>query len=167
MPDLGVWSFITDIWDTLAISSLMVALTVTVHFVGLAVLMALIRQRQPLTNPQGPHFSLRVLAILFVVFGLFAIHTVEIWLYAMVYHFGLHAFHDFETSLYFSTVTFVSLGYGDVILPRDWRLVGAIEAANGVILLGWSTAFLITVIGRLRALEHEWLDHKGELPPNP
>ncbi|GBF57414.1 hypothetical protein PbB2_01081 [Candidatus Phycosocius bacilliformis] len=155
---MGVVNFITDIWDTLAVSSAMVAVTVIVHFVGLATLMLLIRQRQPLTNPSAPHFSIRVLAILFVVFGLFAIHTVEIWLYAMVYHFGLNAFQDFETALYFSTVTFVSLGYGDVILPRDWRLVGAIEAANGVILLGWSTAFLITVIGRLRSLEHEWLD---------
>jgi hypothetical protein len=162
---LGVVTFITDIWDTLAISSVMVAATVTIHFLGLATLMLMIRQRQPLANPATPHFSVRVLAILFVVFGLFAVHTVEIWLYAAVYHFGLEAFPDFETALYFSTVTFVSLGYGDVILPRDWRLVGAIEAANGVILLGWSTAFLITVIGRLRALEHEWLDHKGGESP--
>lgn len=159
---MGVANFITDIWDTLAISSFMVAVTVIIHFVGLAALMFVIRQRPPLTNPQGRYFSQRVLAILFVVFGLFAVHTLEIWLYAVVYHFGLHVFHDFETALYFSTVTFVSLGYGDVILPRDWRLVGAIEAANGVILLGWSTAFLITVIGRLRALEHEWLDHKAD-----
>lgn len=159
---MGVLNFISDIWDILAISSMMVAATVTIHFVGLAALMAMIRQRPPLTNPHGLHFPLRVLAILFVVFGLFGVHTVEIWLYAVVYHFGLHAFHDFETALYFSTVTFVSLGYGDVILPRDWRLVGAIEAANGVILLGWSTAFLITLIGRLRALEHEWLDHKAD-----
>lgn len=102
------------------------------------------------------------MAILFVVFGLFAVHTVEIWLDGVVYHFSLHAFPDFETALCFSTVTFVSLGYGDVILPRDWRLVDAIEAAKAVILLDWSTAFLITVIGRLRALEHEWLDHNGE-----
>jgi hypothetical protein len=162
VPSLGVLNFVTDIWDTLAISSLMVAVTVTIHFLGLAALMYMIRKRPPLADPQARHFSLRFLAILFVVFGLFAVHTLEIWLYAVVYHFGLHAFHDFETALYFSTVTFVSLGYGDVILPRDWRLVGAIEAANGVILLGWSTAFLITVIGRLRALEHEWLDHKAE-----
>lgn len=159
---MGVVNFITDIWDTLAISSVMVAATVTIHFVGLATLMLMIRQRQPLADPDTRHISLRVLAILFVVFGLFAVHTIEIWLYAMVYYFGLHAFQDFETALYFSTVTFVSLGYGDVILPRDWRLVGAIEAANGVILLGWSTAFLITVIGRLRALEHEWLDPRQD-----
>jgi voltage-gated potassium channel Kch len=159
---MGVLNFIVDIWDTLAVSSVMVALTVVVHFIGLASLMLILRQR-----PNGPDFSKhkvgpRIIAILFVVFGVFAVHTLEIWLYASVYHFALGAFEDFETALYFSTVTFVSLGYGDVILPRDWRLVGAIEAANGVILLSWSTAFLISLIGRLRALEHEWLDHRGE-----
>jgi hypothetical protein len=159
---VGAISFVTDIWDTLAISSAMVAMTVVIHFIGLAFLMNMIRQREPDRAGLKRHMSKRIFAILFVVFGLFAIHTCEIWLYAVVYHYGMQAFGDFETALYFSTVTFVSLGYGDVILPRDWRLVGAIQAANGVILLGWSTAFLVTVIGRLRALEHEWLDHGKE-----
>jgi hypothetical protein len=159
---LSAISFIADIWDTLAISSAMVAATVIIHFIGLALLMVMIRRREPEGAMNQRHFSRRIIAIILVVFGLFAILTCEIWLYAVVYHYGLKAFADFETALYFSTVTFVSLGYGDVILPRDWRLVGAIEAANGVILLGWSTAFLITVMGRLRSLEHEWLDHRGE-----
>ena len=92
---MGVANFITDIWDTLAISSLMVAVTVSIHFVGLAALTYMFRKRRPLSDPQARHFSLRFLAILFVVFGLFAVHTIEIWLYAVVYHFGLHAFQDF------------------------------------------------------------------------
>ena len=63
-----------------------------------------------------------------------------------------------EPALYFSTVTFVALGYGDIVLDAPWRLLSAIEAANGVILIAWSTAFMFGVTARLRALEHDWLD---------
>ena len=63
----------------------------------------------------------------------------------------------FEEALYFSTVTFASLGYGDIVLSPRWRLVSAIEAANGVILFAWSTAFLLMITRRLMVVEHDWL----------
>ena len=63
----------------------------------------------------------------------------------------------FETALYFSTTTFTAVGYGDVLISPRWRLVAAIEAANGVILLAWSTTFLLSVTSRLRVLDHDWL----------
>jgi hypothetical protein len=50
------------------------------------------------------------------------------------------------------------LGYGDVVLDRQWRLFGAIEGANGLLLFGWSTAFLFDIIRRLRTLEEGWLE---------
>ncbi|MEN9855760.1 MAG: hypothetical protein RLZZ157_886 [Pseudomonadota bacterium] len=147
-----------DFLMTLVISSFMVGLTVTIHFFGLAVLIRLLRVGREDILVKRQHIARRMFIIMFAVFGLFAIHTIEIWSYAGLYHFVLGAIRDFETAVYYSTVSFVSLGYGDVVLPKRWRLIGAIEAANGVILLGWSTAFLVTVIGRLQALEHEWLD---------
>jgi Ion channel len=147
-----------DFLITLIIASVMVALTVTIHFCGLAVLMRLLRRGPNAAALESQHVVTRMLTILFVVFGLFAVHTVEIWSYAALYHYVLQAVSDFETAVYYSTVSFVSLGYGDVVLPKRWRLIGAIEAANGLILFGWSTAFLVTVIARLQALEHEWLD---------
>jgi Ion channel len=147
-----------DFMITLIIASFMVALTVTIHFCGLAILMRLLRRAHPVEVAESQHIVMRMLTILFVVFGLFAIHTAEIWSYAVLYHNVLLAISDFETALYYSTVSFVSLGYGDVVLPKRWRLIGAIEAANGLILFGWSTAFLVTVIARLQSLEHEWLD---------
>jgi hypothetical protein len=91
------------------------------------------------------------------VLGLMAIHTLEIWLYALAF-LAVGALGDFETALYFSTTSFTTLGYGDVVLDRQWRLLGAIEGANGLLLWGWSTAFLFSVIGRMRALEHDWLE---------
>jgi hypothetical protein len=58
-------------------------------------------------------------------------------------------------------VTFTTLGYGDIVLEGNWRLFGAIEAGNGLILFGWSTAFLLSVTSRLRLLEHDWLEKTG------
>lgn len=155
---MSVENFSQPVFRTLVVSSVMVALTVTIHFFGLAILIRRLGNARDPTSRKGKHIRRRMLTIMFVVFGLFGVHTVEIWSYAALYHILLGAMADFETALYYSTVTFVSLGYGDVLLPKLWRLVGAIEAASGIILLGWSTAFLITVINRLQALEHEWLD---------
>jgi hypothetical protein len=99
----------------------------------------------------------RVGAILLSVFGVFALHTLQIWSYAVLYRV-LGELRTFEESLYFSTVTFVGLGYGDVVLTPRWRVLSAIEAANGVILIAWSTAFLLTVTTRLKLLEHKWIE---------
>lgn len=144
------------------LASFMVGLTVCIHFGGLLALMWLLRTR-------GHRFrahegASRVAALLvFVVLGLVAIHTVEIWLYAAAY-LAMGALTDFETALYFSTTSFTTIGYGDVVLDRRWRLVGAIEGANGLLLFGWSTAFMMSVIQRLRTLEHDWLERT--LPGN-
>jgi len=69
----------------------------------------------------------------------------------------LKAIPTFEEALYFSTVTYATIGFGDLILPRTWRILGAIEGVNGVILPGWSTAFFVSVVSQIRALEHDWV----------
>lgn len=143
----------------LGVASLLVLVTATTHFIGLSLMEIGLRAREWVRNAhQNRSIVKRYFAILLIVFALFALHTIEIWTYAVVYRYPLNAFQDFEEALYFSTVSFVSLGFGDVTMPKAWRLVSAIEAVNGVILLGWSTAFFITVVARLRALEHEWLE---------
>jgi len=137
----------------LALASVMVMVTVLVHLVGLAVLLRLLRSHSRVFAP------LRIMPLTLLLgasIGIFAIHTVEIWLYAALY-LALGAFHEFEVSLYFSTVTYASVGYGDVLLPRDWRILGAIEGATGIIMLGWSTAFLVSILARLKMFGHDWL----------
>ena len=64
------------------------------------------------------------------------------------------AIQEVETALYFSTVTFTTLGYGDVTLDPEWRLLAAIQAANGTIMFGWTTAIVMAVIHRI-AVERE------------
>jgi Ion channel len=142
----------------LTMASVLVAATVTIHFFGLMLLLRLLRSGGPRLKVHESIVGQGAL-VLFVVFGIFAIHTVEIWLYAFVYQ-ALGVVRDFEGALYFSTVTFASLGFGDIVLSREWRLLSAIEAANGVILFAWSTAFLLSVMSRLKALEHDWLERE-------
>ena len=140
----------------LALATLMVAATVTTHFWGLLALLRLLRARGARFRAHESMVGQGAL-ILFVVFGIFLIHTIEIWLYAAAFKI-VGAQPNFEAALYYSTVTFASLGQGDVLLAPEWRLFGAIEAANGVILFAWSTAFLLSVMARLRSLEHDWLE---------
>jgi hypothetical protein len=140
--------------ERLALSTVMVGLTVTVHFFGLLTLLWLLRSRAHSVHDSWVREGG---AIFLVVLGLMFIHAVEVWLYAGAYLL-LGALPDLETALYFSTASFTTIGYGDVVLDKTWRLVAAIEGGNGLLLFGWSTAFLFSVISRMRTLEHDWLE---------
>jgi hypothetical protein len=56
---------------------------------------------------------------------------------------------DFETALYFSLTSYTTVGYGDVVPPIPWRLLGPIEAAVGILMLGWSTSIIVAAVQRL------------------
>ena len=138
----------------LVVATAMVALTVVTHLLGLSVLIAAThRHSRHLQNDRA--FVLQMLVLVGVSFGLFILHGVEIWTYAILYYTA-GAIHSFEDALYFSTATYATIGYGELTLSKSWRILGAIEGANGVILLGWSTAFFISIVWRIRALEHDW-----------
>jgi len=131
----------------------MIALTVIVHAVGVIVLIRLLRGSVA-PKDRSPSLIRMVRVMVFTVLGLFLVHTIEIWLWALLY-IWLGAFEILENALYFSTVTFTTLGYGDITLLPRWRLLSSFEAANGVILFGVSTAFLFAVIQRMY---QAWLD---------
>jgi voltage-gated potassium channel Kch len=79
-----------------------------------------------------------------VVLSVFCALIFAMWLWAGLYAL-LQIFPDFETALYFSMATFSTVGYGDVVIGPDWRLLGGIESANGFLLFGWNTAFIFEV----------------------
>ena len=56
---------------------------------------------------------------------------------------------NLETAFYFSMVTFTTLGYGDVVLTGNWRTLASIQAANGVIVFGWTTALIFVYIQQI------------------
>lgn len=133
------------------VAGLLVAITFSVHLAGLVGLTAVFRRAAH--GETSRRAALREgVSILAVVFGLFVLHSAEIWIYAAAF-LALGEFSAVEPALYFSVSSFTTVGYGDVILSDEWRLLGAIEGANGFLLIGWSTAFLVSLTGRLRALE--------------
>lgn len=137
----------------LSLASVMVLITVFVHLTGLAILVRVLRSNHKLIRP------LRISPLVLLLgasLGIFAIHTVEIWLYALLFVW-VGASQDFEQALYFSTVTYATIGYGDLLMPKDWRILGAIEGTTGIIMLGWSTAFLVSLLAQLKLFAHDWL----------
>ncbi|MBU2605739.1 MAG: potassium channel family protein [Alphaproteobacteria bacterium] len=139
------------LWLNLIVAGVMVVLTFTIHFMGLVGLSAVLRQRGVHPVNLKSVFAQGV-SILFVVISLFALHSIQIWAYAFVY-LALGQFEGIEPALYFSTSTFTTVGFGDVLPHDDWRMLGAAEGANGFLLIGWSTAFLVAVTARVRAFE--------------
>ena len=123
----------------LVIASAMVIATVFIHLVGLAILVRILRARSwhPFLERVRP-----ITLLLGASFGIFAIHTAEIWLFALLYLL-LGAAADFEQSLYFSTVTYATIGYGDVLVAKPWRILGAIEGAAGVIMPAAWFSFMV------------------------
>jgi hypothetical protein len=140
----------------LALSVAMTLVVVAVHLIGLLLLLHFLRSNAHHVAGKDGTLLRQGALILAVTLGIFVLHGVEIWLYAVAY-LVVGAFNDFPTALYFSTTSFSTLGFGDVVLGHDWRLFGAIEAVTGLILIGWSSAFLLSVTSRLRVLEHDWL----------
>jgi len=141
---------------TLVLATIMMTWTVAIHFFGIVFLLRLLSKHSHRVAHLSEVFR-QILLLLFAVLGIVALHTAEIWSYALVY-LQLGAISDFEPALYFSTVSFTTIGYGDIVLGPQWRILSAIEGANGLILFGWSTAFLISMMGKLRTLEHDWLE---------
>ena len=137
----------------LFLATIMSLVTVIIHLTGLALLVRMLRSHHRLMKPLK---GAPVAILMIVTATIFAIHTVEIWLYALLYVL-LGALGNFELALYFSTVTYSSVGYGDVLLRQEWRILGAIEGATGILMIGWSTAFLVSMLGQLKLLTHDWL----------
>lgn len=72
-------------------------------------------------------------------------YFVQITLWAGLFML-LGEFDEFATAIYYSGVTFATLGYGDIVLSKPWRLLGALEAGNGVLMLGISTGVMTAAV---------------------
>jgi len=76
------------------------------------------------------------------------LHLVEITTWGLCYAWT-GAMDGVQTALYFSAVTYTTTGYDDLILPKEWRLVGAVESLTGILMCGLSTGFFFAVLSRL------------------
>lgn len=83
-----------------------------------------------------------------VVYGLLVLHLLQIAVWAAFYQMR-GCFADFGTSFYFSAASYSTAGYGDVVLTGKWRIFGAIEAVTGILMFGWSTGIIFTIVHHL------------------
>ena len=135
-----------------AVASVMLIACVVFHGLGLASLNKAMRSEasierlrhiRPL-SPRGAAFTL------LIVLAIIVLHGIEIWGFALLY-LALDAIQTLEEALYFSTISYSTVGYNDTHIGDDWRLLGAFESILGMILLGWSTAFFFRMLDRIDA----------------
>lgn len=74
-------------------------------------------------------------------------HVVEVFLVATVLC-GVHAFSDLRTAFYFTGETYTTLGFGDILLPIEWRQLALFIAMSGLLAFGWSTGVLVSIVGK-------------------
>jgi hypothetical protein len=134
--------------STLLIAFGLMSLCVAIHALGLSI--AIRYSRRWLTWAKT---FWRSTCLLIVIAGCtILVHLIEITVWAVLYKWT-QALPDMHSCLYFSTVTYTTVGYGDLLLPRDWRFVGGIEALTGILMCGWSTAFFFAVVSRMYRIQ--------------
>ena len=147
------------VWGQMVWGGLAVALSVLVQafFIGSGA--ALLRAKTDwLTS--GRIITKTTLGLVFATLWLLVALGIAVAIWAVVLVF-VGAFDDGETALYFSAAAFTTLGFGDVLLAREWRLLSGLMAANGLLLFGLNTAFLIEFMTRMNRA-HEALLSKRD-----
>ena len=132
------------LWKIL-IAFILVAVTVSVQAVGLAALLkALVKSYAQLPTRFWPVTWL----LIRVTWALIFIHVTEIAVWALFFWWH-KCLPDVESSFYFSGVTYATIGYGDLVLPKEWRLFGPVEGLTGILMCGLSTAFFFAVMSKM------------------
>ena len=124
-----------------------VAVCVVIHTIGLVFFGQFLIDRFPKLE-RVVSMRRHVIALMLVFAFVMTLHLIEASLWAAFYYWR-DLFQDFETALYFSLVTYGTIGFGDVVLPERWRLLSGIEGISGVLLCGLSGAFIFAVINAL------------------
>ena len=128
----------------LVVAFAIMAICVVIHSATLVNFSAWLITKRPNIDQRNAMLLYSLMLIL-SFFVLILLHLAETGIWALFYYWrGLFA--DFETSLYFSLGSYTTIGYGDVVLPQRWRMLGGIEGLSGVLLCGLSAAFVFALV---------------------
>ena len=124
----------------------LLAACVIVQSLGMLLLIHwLTRARHVLESPSTLR---RMTLLLCLILSIVLLHLIQIGLWAAAY-WQLGELATLETAVYFSLVTYTTIGFGDVVLQPGWRVLTGIEGLVGLLLVGWSTAFAFAVVHRM------------------
>ena len=139
-------------------SFIIVAICVVIHIGGIVLLAEWLLDRHLERNKRTGMMSFTpVLIIIFAIFIVLHMTETAIW---AAFYFTWNLFPDFETALYYSLTSYTTIGFGDVVLPEKWRLLGGIEGITGVLLSGLSAAYIFVVLNSLFSIRSTQSDEE-------
>jgi len=128
----------------ISIAGFMLVVTTAIHAVAMMLaLQAFKREEACATGPLT-----RISRVSGIVLLMFLAAFLEVLVWAFTY-LSLGAIQGIEKAIYFSMVTYTTLGYGEIVFDEQWRLLASFEAANGILLFGWSTAVILAAVQRI------------------
>ena len=129
------------------IAAVLVAVTVGMHAIGLAVLLGSLMK----SHTQSPTRFWSVTWLLIrVTWWLILIHLAEISVWGLFYYWQ-ECLPDAESAFYFAGVTWTTVGYGDLVLPKPWRMLAPVEGLTGILMSGLSAGLFFAVVSRIFA----------------
>jgi hypothetical protein len=126
----------------------LMALCVTIHATGLTAAFHWMK-RQPAAIEE--HFWRSTGMLICIAAWTILMHLLQIVVWGIFYAWK-HGMPDLPSAFYFSAVTYTTTGYGDLVLPKQWRLVGGVEALTGILMCGLSTGLFFAVFAKLFGL---------------
>lgn len=133
------------------LGSITVIVTMSIQVVFVVMMVRYLLKIMKRDDWKAHGFGFDILVICTVLLTLFAGHLSQIVIWALLF-IKLGEFNDFSTAVYHSAVNFSSLGYGDIVMSERWRLLGPLEAGNGVLMFGLSTGAILSVMTQLFAV---------------
>ena len=129
----------------LLFGSALVAITVMIHASGLALVLSHVLHSK--VQSEDTRFWPITWLLIRIAWLLIVIHIFAILVWALFFWLA-KCMPDIESSFYFSAVTYATIGYGDLVLPKEWRMLGPIEGFTGILMFGLSTAFFFIVVSK-------------------
>jgi hypothetical protein len=133
----------------------LMALCVTIHSIGLTAALRWMKRRPPKIDGR---FWPAAWVLICVAGWTIVMHLLQIAGWALFYAWK-DGMPDLPSAFYFSAVTYTTTGYGDLVLPKEWRLVGGVEALTGILMCGLSTGLFFAVFAKVFDL------NRGSSPP--
>jgi hypothetical protein len=132
-------------FSKLLIAWFLMALCVTVHAVGLTAAFSWVKRQ---TIRLDGRFWFATWMLIRIAGWTVLMHLIQIGLWASFYAWK-QGMPDLQSAFYFSAVTYTTTGYGDLVLPKEWQLVGAVEALTGILMCGLSTGFFFAILNKI------------------
>lgn len=142
-----------QIFHQLWLAAGMIAVTTFAHGIFIAAAAAILRTF--VSAMHGVSRFLRdIMVLVALALWLMTAHLLKIAMWAWLY-IRLDLFPSMEPALYFAAASYTTLGFGDILLPEEWRLLSGATAANGFLLFGLTTAFLFETMRQLNLAAHK------------